>query len=141
MKPNTTGKIHHGQNIKRLREILGIKQEAVAFDINVSQQVFSDIEKRETVDEALINKVATALKVPAEAIKNMTEESMMNYIYTFNDKVEVENGQVASSNNNNNNSHWNFNPLDKIVELYERMLTLEREKVTWLEEMMKKEKE
>jgi len=135
-KPKTD--IHHGRNIKRLREMLGVKQEAVAFDLNMSQQLFSDIEKREILEETMINKIAHALKVPAEAIKNMTEESVMNYIYNFNNnKVEIENGGIIG---NHNSPNWTFNPIDKIVELYERMLTLEREKNALLEEKAKEKK-
>ncbi len=29
-------KIHHGRNIKRLREMLGIKQEAIAMGLNIT---------------------------------------------------------------------------------------------------------
>ena len=29
--------IHHGKNVKRLREILGIKQEVIALELNISQ--------------------------------------------------------------------------------------------------------
>ncbi len=133
-KPKTD--IHHGKNIKRLREILGVKQEAVAFDLNMSQQLFSDIEKRETVEETMIDKIAHALKVPAEAIKNMTEESVMNYINNFNEKIENINGPGAFVGSNDYIS-CSFNPIDKIVELYERMLTLEREKNALLEEKSK----
>ena len=46
---NTTSrKIHQGRNIKRFREILGIKQEALAFDMRDSQSSISDYESKET---------------------------------------------------------------------------------------------
>ena len=133
MEPKTTAKVHHGRNIKRLREILGIKQEAIAQLLNITQQSFSEMEKREMIEESTLQKVADALKIPVTAIKNMTEESVMNYIYTFNDKVE--NSTVAGTNNNCN---YSFNPIDKIVELYERMLKEKEEKLALTEKLLGK---
>ena len=134
MEPNTAAKVHHGRNIKRLREILGIKQEAIAQLLNITQQSFSEMEKRESIKESTLEKVADALKVPTAAIKNMTEEAVMNYINTFNDKVEIENGSFGT----NNHCNYSFNPIDKIVELYERMLKEKEEKLALTEKLLGK---
>ncbi|WP_295809737.1 helix-turn-helix transcriptional regulator [uncultured Apibacter sp.] len=114
-------KVHQGRNIKRLRELLGIKQESLAFDLGVSQATVSDYEQKEELDEKVLEKVSQALKVPIEAIKNMTDEATHNYINTFND------------NSSGFNYNCSFNPLDKVVELYERLLKTEQEKVKILE--------
>jgi len=45
-----------------------------------------------------------------------------------------------SANNSslsNTNNHCNFNPLDKVVELYERLVQAEKDKVEYLEKLMK----
>ncbi|WP_128330707.1 helix-turn-helix domain-containing protein [Apibacter sp. HY039] len=107
-------KVHQGRNIKRLREMLGIKQESLAFDLGVSQATVSDYEQKEDLDDKILEKVSSALKVPVEAIKNMTDEATVNYINTFNDS--------AVNHGINTNYNCTFNPLDKVVELYERML-------------------
>jgi len=107
-------KVHQGRNIKRLREMLGIKQESLAFDLGVSQATVSDYEQREALDEKLLEKVSQALKVPVEAIKNISDEATINYINTFNDTA-INNGHFSPYN-------CTFNPLDKVVELYERMI-------------------
>jgi len=61
-----------------------------------------------------LEKVAKVLKVTPEAIKNFNEEATINFISnTFTDN------QFAGYTVNNNPT---FNPLDKVVELYERML-------------------
>lgn len=104
-------KVHQGRNIKRLREMLGIKQESLAFDLGVSQATVSDYEQKEALDDKILEKVSLALKIPIEAIKNMTDETTNNYINTFYDNSS----QVGS---NSNNINCNFNPIDKIVELY-----------------------
>jgi len=135
MEPKTTGKVHHGQNIKRLREIMGVKQEALARQLNITQQSFSEMEKRELIEEATLEKVAEALNVPVGAIKNMTEESVMKFIYNFNDKIENKGTFISSHNNYNDCS---FNPIDKIVELYERILKEKEEKLALTEKLLGK---
>ena len=118
---------HHGRNVKRIREILGIKQEALAMDLGISQQAISSLEQREALDKDLLEKVATALKVPMEAIKSFSEEAAINIISsTLHDNA----GSI------NNNCTLTFNPLEKMVELYEALLKSEREKIALLERML-----
>ncbi|TWP27663.1 XRE family transcriptional regulator [Apibacter muscae] len=107
-------KVHQGRNIKRLREMLGIKQESLALDLGVTQSTVSDYEQKEQLEDKILEKVSQALKVPMEAIKNMNDEATINYINTFNDKVD--NSCFGSSDTNNFNCI--FNPIEKIVELY-----------------------
>jgi transcriptional regulator with XRE-family HTH domain len=107
-------KAHEGRNVKRIREILGIKQDTLAIDLGLSQQAVSLLEQREILDPEMLEKVAKVLKVTPEAIKNFNEEATINFISnTFTDN------QFAGYTVNNNPT---FNPLDKVVELYERML-------------------
>lgn len=137
MEQKTTGKVHHGRNIKRLREILGLKQEAVAQLLNITQQSLSELEKREIIEDNTIDKVARALEVPPSAIKNMTEESVINYINTFNDKIDnISGGAFSGGTFNGSNTNCTFNPLDKVVELYERMLKERDEKIVSLEKLL-----
>lgn len=112
---------HQGRNIKRIREMLGIKQEHLAVSIGVTQQAVSLIEQKEVLDDTLLEKVSAALGVTDEAIKNLTEDSVMNIVSTtFNSH--------DNSTSIGYKSTFSFNPIDKIVELYERMLQIEREK-------------
>ncbi|EHP48119.1 helix-turn-helix domain-containing protein [Odoribacter laneus] len=37
-------KVHQGKNIKRFRDILGVKQEALAAKLDMTQQAFSKLE-------------------------------------------------------------------------------------------------
>ncbi|WP_165045224.1 helix-turn-helix domain-containing protein [Dysgonomonas sp. ZJ709] len=116
---DTNTKVHHGHNIKRLREMLGIKQDTIAFEMNITQQSFSEIEQKEVIDEKVLSKVADIMKVPIEAIKNMTDETTINYINTFNDVVTNNNGCPFSYNSN-----CTFSPIEKIVELYNEKIEL-----------------
>lgn len=127
---------HQGRNIKRIREILGVKQDALAIDLGLSQQAVSLLEQKETLDAPMLEKVATILGVPEEAIKNFNEDIAINIISsTLHDNA----GSI------NNNCTFSFNPIDKIVELYnekmelyERMLQSEKEKVALLNKLLDK---
>lgn len=127
-------KIHQGRNIKRFREMLGIKQEALAFELgdDWNQKKISLLEQKETVESDILAQVAQILKVPAEAIENFDEEQAVNII--------------SNTVNNNDNATGNslysyqptFNPIDKMVELYERMLEQQREMIEKLEKLIEK---
>lgn len=123
---------HIGRNISRIRELKDMKQEALAQALGMSQQAVSVIENSETVDEQKLIEVAKALEVSVEAIKNFSEEAVFNYFNTFNDTVSNSSfGQGA-----NNNYDCTFNPLDKVVELYERLVQAEKDKVEYLEKLL-----
>ena len=121
--------IHEGRNVKRIREMLGIKQDALAFDLGISQQAISLLEQREKIDDKILGDVAKILKVPVEAIKNFDEQAMINIV--ANTVTNYDNGSVI-------NYYPSFNPLDKMVELYEALLKSEREKIALLERMLEK---
>ena len=127
---NTATKPKHiGRNISRIRELRGMKQEALAIAIGVSQQSVSIIENSETIDDEKLQAIAEVLGVTAEAIKNFSEEAVLNIIgNTYHD-----NGIVNAGTNYN----CTFNPLDKVVELYERLVQAEKEKTEYLETLLK----
>jgi len=122
--------IHEGRNIRRIREILGIKQDALAFDLGISQQAISLLEQKEKVDEKILGDVAKVLKVPVEAIKNMNDDATANFINTFSDN-SVNHGPLG-------NFQCTFNPFDKIVELYESKIQLYERMLKEKDELIEK---
>lgn len=128
---STATKNHIGRKISRIRELRGMKQEALATALGISQQAVSNIEKSEIVEEDTLSKVAEALGVSVEGIKNFNEETVLNIIsntFTSND----------SSTINAINVQPTFNPIDKVIELYERLLQAEKDKVAYLEKLNSK---
>jgi len=116
--------LHIGRKISKIRELKGIKQEALAAELGISQQAVSKIEQNAEVEEEALIKIANVLGLSPEAIKAFTEEAVFNIISnTFQD-----------SSSNNNNYMCTFNPIEKIVELYD-------EKVALLERLLQAEKE
>ncbi|MHA4895638.1 helix-turn-helix domain-containing protein [Pedobacter sp. PWIIR3] len=116
--PTKSNKVHIGRKISRIREIRGIKQDFLAIELGVSQQTISKIEQSEEVEDSTLEKIAGVLGVSAEAIKNFSEEVLIFHIQNMHDN--------ASAYQYNYQCH--YNPLDKVVELYERLLASEREK-------------
>ncbi|MCV2485773.1 helix-turn-helix transcriptional regulator [Flavobacterium sp. SH_e] len=121
---------HIGRNISRIRELRGMKQEALAIAIGMSQQTISNIEGSETVDDEKLNVIAEALGVSADAIKNYSDEVVLNNIQNNHEGSVIHSGPTVNHN-------CTFNPLDKIVELYERLVQAEKDKVEYLEKLMK----
>jgi transcriptional regulator with XRE-family HTH domain len=122
--------VHEGRNVKRIREILGIKQDALAMDLGLSQQAISQLEQKEALDSEMLSKIATVLKVPVDAIKNFDEQAAINIISTtFNSHDNSTSLAYQSS--------FTFNPIDKIIELYERMLKDKNEMIEKLESLLK----
>ena len=118
---------HIGRKIARIRELRGMKQETLAEELGISQQSVSHIEQSETIEEELLQKVSKALGVSPEGIKRFSEEAVINYFNNFQDNSE---GTF--------NNHCTFNPIDKVVELYERLVQAEKDKVSYLEKLMDK---
>jgi hypothetical protein len=116
--------------------MIGLKQEGLAFELGEewSQKRVSLLEQKEVVEQEILDQVAQILRVPAEAIKNFSEEAAVNIIAsTLNDNA----GSI------NNNCTINFNPVDKWVEaldenkkLYERLLKSEQEKNELLQRLL-----
>lgn len=133
-------KIHQGRNIKRFREMLGIKQDALAFELGEdwNQQKISLLEQKEAIESSLLQQVAQILKIPAEAIENFDEEQAINVIAnTFTDSFNNSTNAFAYNNN------CTFNPVETILQihnekiaLYERMLQEKDEMMLRLEQLL-----
>lgn len=64
--------IHQGRNIKRFREMLGIKQEAFASELGEdwSQKKVSLLETKNVIEPEILKQVSAVLKIPVEAFQN-----------------------------------------------------------------------
>ena len=128
-KPN-----HIGRKISRIRELRGMKQEALADALGISQQAVSKIEQSPVVDDDKLEEIAKVLGVTKEGIENFSEENVFNIMNnTYHD------------NSSSLNYGCTFNPLDKLLEaheenkkLYERLLQAEQDKIEYLERLRDK---
>lgn len=124
-------KIHQGRNVKRFREMLGIKQEALALDLgdDWNQKKVSLLEQKEIIEDPLLKRISEVLKIPVEAFQNFDEEQAVNII---------SNTFTASDNATGfmYNHYPTFNPIDKIVELYDEKVALYERMLKEKDEMM-----
>jgi transcriptional regulator with XRE-family HTH domain len=122
---STATKNHIGRKISRIRELRDMKQDVLAEALGVSQQTISNIENSEDIEPETLIKIAEVLGVTPEAIENFSEEAVFNILNnTFNDSTL------------NNNYLCVINPLEKIIELYERLVLAEKEKNAYLEKQL-----
>ena len=126
--------VHHGRNVKRFREMQGIKQEILAEEIGYSQQSISRLESQEVLDDDTLNTIAGALHISVDAIKKCDDDIAVNI---FSNTFNAFNEQSIAY-------QQNFNPINKIIalydekiELYERLLKAEQDKNALLEKLLK----
>lgn len=137
----TAKNTHHGHAIKRYRHTLGIKQEALAADMGISQALVSFYEQKKIIEDDMIVKFAKALNIAPEFIKEL-EEDPVTVIIENNTFENKEGNNIAYLENDNSTN--TYNPIEQILELnkekqslYERMLELEKEKNALLEKLLK----
>ncbi|WP_276379991.1 helix-turn-helix transcriptional regulator [Flavobacterium sp. H4147] len=124
-------KIHQGRNVKRFREMLGIKQEALAFDLgnDWNQKKISMLEQKDVIEDDMLKQISNILKIPVEAFQNFDEEQAINIISsTFHDTQ----GLI------NYNPTFNNNPIDQLVKLHEEKIALYERMLKEKEEMMQR---
>lgn len=115
-------KRHVGQNLQRMRIYFGIKQDALAKDLGMSQQAVSKLEQQEEIEPELLKKISDVIGVSPEMIKSFDLERAIYNVNNYNyPDATITEGSTAIVQQ--------INPVEKIVELYERLLKSEREKI------------
>jgi transcriptional regulator with XRE-family HTH domain len=129
MTDSPSKQIHQGRNVKRFREMLGIKQEALAYELGEdwNQKKISLLEQKEEIEENLLSQIADALKLPVDAFKNFDEEQAINIISnTFHHTQGLVNYNPTFQNN----------PIDKLIQLHEEKIVLYERMLKEKDEMM-----
>lgn len=129
MTSSTQEPVFIGRKIERIRRLKGIKQDVLAADLGISRQSLSRIEQSDSIDDERLEQVAKALGVSIEAIREFDEDLPIHSFNTFN-------AQCTGFNFN-----CTFNPIEKIVELYDALLKSQKEKIDLLESMAKQKTE
>ncbi|MFH7017760.1 XRE family transcriptional regulator [Flavobacterium sp. FlaQc-47] len=119
-------KIHQGRNVKRFREMLGIKQESLAYDLGEdwNQKKISMLEQKEIIEDNLLKQISNSMKIPVEAFQNFDQDQALNIIAnTFSDSTLIIN---------------NYNPIEKIIQLHEEKIALYERMLKEKNEMMER---
>ncbi|HCO66575.1 MAG TPA: XRE family transcriptional regulator [Dysgonomonas sp.] len=125
---------NHGANVRRWREWRNMNQDVLADKIGVSQATLSLYEKKEKLEAEILDKIAKALDIPVEAITELEQGTAINiFSGTWQDNAIT--------------NQYTFNPIEKIVQLYdekialyERMLKEKDEAISLLHDVLKDKK-
>jgi hypothetical protein len=86
----------------------------------------SEIEQKATVEDEILSEVSKILNIPKDALQKLDDAAAVNILSnTFNDSSQL-NGILY---------HPTFNPLDKLIEIYEIRL---KEKDDLIRELIEK---
>lgn len=121
-------KIHHGRNVKTFREMKGLKQEALAYELgeNWNQKKVSLLEQKEALDPEILGRIAEILNVPLEAITNFNEDVAM---------LALTKTKESGTWNNLNPIQEIFRLHKEIIALYERLINEKEEMIIVLEKI------
>lgn len=113
--------MHIGRNISKLRNYRGMKQQDMASQLKMTQQNYSLIENAETVEDDVLRRISEILGYDPNFIKDLPETP---HVYSTNQ----QGGTVIN---------YDFSDSKKIIELYERILETERDRIRMLEDLIK----
>jgi transcriptional regulator with XRE-family HTH domain len=120
---------HIGLKIGSVRRLVGITQQELAERLKVTKQAISKLEQTEHVDDERLGKIAVALGVSFEGLKNFNTENVLYYTNNFYEKCGVSatnGGMVATGKIETVNTF----PIDHAMKLFEELIKMEREKFT-----------
>jgi transcriptional regulator with XRE-family HTH domain len=75
--------LYIGRKVKKIRELRGLKQEALASLMGISPQTMSRIEQSTELHDLALCKIAHTLGVTVDAIKNFREEAVINIFQVY----------------------------------------------------------
>lgn len=122
-------KVHEGRDVKRFREMLGIKQDALTYELGEGwdQQKISLLEQKETIELPFWNRFPMPWTFPVKAFQNFDEEQVINMISNT-----LDNGSILNAINHNPI----FYPIEQIIKLYEGKIALYERMLKEKDEMM-----
>lgn len=121
--------IHHGRNLVRLMNRKGLKVENLEKALQLSQTQVQELMEMKKIDDEMLDKLAKALDVSVETIKNMKEEepSVIFENNTFN--INNDNGTNSNIVGQTNHNKYDNVSFTQIIDAYRLMLKQEREEV------------
>lgn len=129
---NYSDMLHIGRKIERVRRLRGMTQTELGEVLGISKQAVSKIEQTEQMDDERLKEIAKALGVTEEGLKKFNEETVLYNTINF-----YENCGVTTSAVSNNHTFNNF-PIEKTIEMFEKLLQKEREKFERVKRAKKK---
>ena len=110
--------VHHGHNIRRTRIEKNMNQDILSEKVSMSQPTVSRYESMRIIEDDILERFAKALNVPKDYLKTL-EEDAPSIVFENN---SITNNQAGLNDEISNDNRITNNPIDKITELYERLL-------------------
>jgi len=129
--------VHHGHTVQRFRELLGIKQETLANELGSEwdQGKISKLEQKAFIEPQLLGKIADALNLPPDILKDYTDIQPVNIIAnTFKEGSILNTGNGATFNINHV-AKWD-SVFDENKKLYERLIKEKDDKIALLKKLL-----
>lgn len=118
---NITNRLHHlGRKVERVRRLRGMTQTELGDLLGITKQAVSKMEQSEKIEDERLDKIATALGVTVEGLKEFNEETVLYNTNNFYENCGVKNAI-------GNNQTFNNFPLEQAIELFEKLLDKQRE--------------
>lgn len=135
------GNVHMGHNLRKFRQLKGIKQTVLGEMVGMNhQQAISRLENQKVISVKTLEKIAPILGVSVEVLRTMPDD---------NSSVIIENNtfQRGSSNVSFGDSNIYNEPIDKAMKFFKQHLDEERkqkqelmDRIKELEEMIRNNK-
>jgi len=120
------GNKHTGLKIGSVRRLVGITQLELAERLGVTKQAVSKLEQTENVDDERLSKVALALGVSLEGLKNFNTENVLYYTNNFyeNCGVQATNGGILATGKIETVNAFS---IEQAMRLFEELIKMERD--------------
>ncbi len=125
--------VHLGNNVRRIREIVGVKQFELAEKCNWSQQLMSKLENNEFIDHEHLETIAKKLGVTPEFIENFREEKAVNNVINYDNSTFQDNVIPIAMNS----PVFHLSSAENLSELIEKFIRDELQKSQSLAELGK----
>ena len=111
---------HLGKKIERVRRLRGMTQTELGQLLGITKQAVSKMEQTEKIDDERLEKIASALGVTTDGLKEYNEETVLYNTNNFYENCGVKNAI-------GNNQTFNNFPIEQTIELFEKLLEKQKE--------------
>src|SRR5258705_612430 len=112
-----------GRKIDRIRKLRNMTKAELGDELEITKQAVSKMEQSDKIEDEKIKQVADALGVTEGGLKSFSEEKVLYNTINFYENCGVN----ASSISANTETVNNF-PIEKTIELFEKLLQKEKDK-------------
>lgn len=133
---NYTNMLHMGRKIERVRRLRGLTQTQLGDSLGITKQAVSKMEQTEQHDDEKIKQVAEALGVTEEGLKKFNEEKVLYSTVNFYENCGVNSAAINAYAEIDTVNNF---PLEKTIELFEKLLQTEREKFEQMKNAKRKQ--